>query len=113
MEGRKANEMQERGAEETWISATGSVAQLEIVNCTFDHAILKTNHKTTNPLRYINCLVNKDPRFEDPSKLDYRIDSISPAIGAGKVIGGIPFDILGHERGTTPALGAYEYVKIR
>ena len=82
-------------------------------NCTFDHAILKTNHKTTNPLRYINCLVNKDPRFVDPSKLDYRIDSISPAIGAGKVIGGIPFDILGHERGTTPALGAYEYVKIR
>jgi hypothetical protein len=76
----------------------------------FDHAILKTRLKTSYPVKYISCLVNKDPVFVDPSKLDYRIDSISPAIKMGKDLG-IPFDILGNERGTEPALGAYEYVK--
>ncbi|MDP1621675.1 MAG: hypothetical protein Q8M08_04970 [Bacteroidales bacterium] len=77
---------------------------------TFDHAILKTRLKTTNPLRYINCMINKDPRFVDVSKLNYQIDSISPAIKMGKDLG-IPLDIRGNARGNTPALGAYEYIK--
>lgn len=76
----------------------------------FDHAILKTRLITSNPLRYINCMVNKDPKFVDVSKLNYAIDSISPAIKMGKQLG-IPFDIRGVDRGPTPALGAYEYVK--
>jgi hypothetical protein len=77
---------------------------------TFDHAILKTMLKTTNPARYIECMVNKDPRFVDIQKLNYRIDSISPAINMGAPMG-IPFDIRGIDRGSTPDLGAYEYVK--
>ncbi len=76
----------------------------------FDHTILKTRLKTTNPIRYISCMINKDPRFVDVSKLNYQIDSISPAIKAGMQLG-IPFDIRGVDRGDTPALGAYEYVK--
>ncbi len=76
----------------------------------FDHAILKTKLKTNNPLRYINCTVNKDPVFVDVAKLDYSIDSISPAIGAGKDIG-ITYDIRGNARANPPALGAYEYLK--
>jgi hypothetical protein len=76
----------------------------------FDHAILKTRLNTSNPLRYISCAINKDPRFVDESRLDYSIDSISPAIGMGKDLG-IPYDIRGFDRGITPALGAYEYVK--
>ena len=78
--------------------------------CTFDHALLRTTLKTTNPQRFINCLVNKDPVFIDVSKYNYQIDSISPAIKMGKDIG-IPYDLLGRDRGPTPALGAYEYVK--
>ena len=78
---------------------------------TFDHAILKTRLKTSNQARYINCMVNKDPKFVDTELLNYKIDSISPAIKAGLPLQEIPFDILGHERGLTPALGAYEYVK--
>jgi len=76
----------------------------------FDHAILRTRLKTSDPLRYIECQVNKDPGFVDVSMLNYQIDSISPAIGAGKDIG-IPFDIRGIVRGPTPALGAYENEK--
>jgi hypothetical protein len=79
-------------------------------NYQFDHALLKTKLKTNNPLKYINCLVNKDPKFVDAYKLNYQIDSISPAIKAAKDIG-IPRDIRGNNRGQEPALGAYEYVK--
>ncbi len=75
---------------------------------TFDHALLKTRLKTTNPARYIECMVNKDPRFVDIQKLNYQIDSISPAIDMGGPLG-IPFDIRGFDRGATPDLGAYEY----
>lgn len=76
----------------------------------FDHALLRTQRPVTNPNRYTECLVNKNPVFVDENKLDYRIDSISPAIGAGREAG-IPFDLRGITRGTPPALGAYEYVK--
>jgi hypothetical protein len=79
-------------------------------NCTFDHAILRTALKTTYTARYINCMVNKDPEFVDEYKLNYAIDSISPAIKMGKNLA-IPYDIRGKERGSTPALGAYEYAK--
>lgn len=79
-------------------------------NFQFDHALLKTQLKTVDPSKYINCMVNKDPGFIDAQKMDYRIDSISPAIGKGKFLE-IPFDIRGIDRGNTPALGAYEYLK--
>jgi len=78
----------------------------------FDHALLKTKLKTTNPERFINCMVNKDPKFVDAGKMNYQIDSVSPAIKMGRPLG-IPFDIRGADRGDTPALGAYEYVKKR
>ncbi len=77
---------------------------------TFDHAILKTRLPVSDPQRYIMCQVNKDPVFMDVQKMNLRIDSVSPAIGAGQPLG-IPYDIRGIERGSAPALGAYEYVK--
>jgi hypothetical protein len=76
----------------------------------FDHALLKTMLNTTNQSRYINCILNKDPEFVNPSRWNYQIDSISPVIKMGKDLG-IPYDILGNVRGPTPALGAYEYFK--
>lgn len=79
-------------------------------NFQFDHALLKTKLKLNDPSRYINCTVNKDPGFIDAQKMDYRIDSVSVAIAKGKFLG-IPFDIRGVDRGDTPSLGAYEYLK--
>lgn len=80
-------------------------------NFQFDHAILKTTVKTTNNSRFVNCLINKDPKFTEPQKMNYQLDTLSPAIGQGKPLG-IPFDIRGISRSDTPALGAYEYYKV-
>ena len=78
----------------------------------FDHAIIRSKMSMTNHSRFVNCTANLDPRFVDVSKLDYRIDSISPAIDRGTDLG-INTDILGNSRVLPPDLGAYEYVKIR
>ncbi len=78
----------------------------------FDHCLLRTAKDLSDPVRYINCLADQDPKFINPQLFDYRIDSISPAIGTGIPMG-VPFDILGQERGETPDLGAFEYVKHR
>ncbi|MEI6569701.1 MAG: choice-of-anchor Q domain-containing protein, partial [Verrucomicrobiota bacterium] len=78
--------------------------------CTFDHALLKTKLKTSYTARYINCITNKDPRYVNVIKFDYRIDSISPAINQGAATP-YPTDILGNTRDVQPDLGAYEYVK--
>ncbi|MCK9205201.1 MAG: right-handed parallel beta-helix repeat-containing protein [Bacteroidales bacterium] len=75
---------------------------------TFDHALLKTRLNTSASGRFIQCMVNQDPRFMDGSKMDYRIDSLSPAIKKGIQMG-VLYDILGIERGPTPDLGAYQY----
>ena len=77
---------------------------------TFDHCLLKTKLNTGNPLRYIECLVNQDPLFIEVQKWNYQIDSLSPAIDKGIPMG-VTWDILGVDRGATPDLGAYEYVK--
>ncbi|MEI6454743.1 MAG: right-handed parallel beta-helix repeat-containing protein [bacterium] len=79
---------------------------------TFDHCLLRTEKDLNDPLRYINCFANEDPRFVNPQLFDYMIDSISPVIDKGIPIG-VPFDIRGVDRGSTPDLGAFEYVKHR
>jgi hypothetical protein len=48
--------------------------------------------------------------FVDIINYNYAIDSISPAIGKGIPLG-ILYDIKGVERGQTPDLGAYQYIK--
>ena len=76
----------------------------------FDHCLLKTSKVVSNPDYYLECIVNKDPAFMNVQKFDYSIDSISPAIGQGVPMGVI-YDIRGVIRPSSPALGAYEYVK--
>ncbi len=53
-------------------------------------------------------LINQNPLFVNPSEYDYRIQSESPARGAGVDIG-IETDILGQTRSNPPDLGAYSY----
>ena len=78
-------------------------------NFMFDHCLLKTHKSISDPTHYNSCIVNKDPGFVNVLTYDYQIDSISPAILQGKNLG-ILFDIKGKIRGSTPDLGAYQYV---
>ena len=78
----------------------------------FDHCLLRTQLQITDPQRFISCFANEDPLFADPAQFDLRIDSLSPAIGKGIQMG-VPFDIEGVDRGTTPDLGAYQWVQVR
>lgn len=78
----------------------------------FDHCLLRTQNNTSDPLHYIECLINEDPRFVDIEHNNFEIDSISPAIDKGIPMG-VPFDINGIDRGSTPDLGAFEYFKHR
>jgi hypothetical protein len=77
-------------------------------NFSFDHSLLRTKLNTSNPVRYIDCMINKDPLFKDVQHFDYMPDSLSPAIGKGIPMG-VPYDIKGVERGAAPDLGAYQY----
>ena len=79
-------------------------------NFTFDHVLLKTEADISTDLRYIECIRNEDPVFVDVANYNFAIDSISPAIKKGIPVG-ILFDINGVERGQTPDLGAYQYIK--
>ena len=76
----------------------------------FDHGILRTSLKVSNPLHYLECITNIDPQFIDVVKYDYEIDSTSPANHRGVPLGVI-YDIRGIMRPASPALGAYEYFK--
>jgi len=78
----------------------------------FDHSLLRTETPLTDPQRYIDCFANEDPLFVDPFTYNFRIDSLSPAIDKGIQMG-VPFDIEGVERGTTPDLGAYQWAPTR
>jgi len=78
---------------------------------TFDHGLLKTRLNTSNTGRFIDCQVNKDPKFLNGPDMDYRIDSLSPAIGKGIPMG-VFYDIKGVARGNPPDLGAYQYLKV-
>ncbi|MDA3847763.1 MAG: stalk domain-containing protein [Vallitaleaceae bacterium] len=45
---------------------------------------------------------------------DLRVDSISPAVGAGVYIIDVPYDLLGNKRDTSnPTIGAYEYIEVK
>ena len=80
-----------------------------LFNFRFDHGLLRTK-KMGSSMNYIECMINKDPVFVDPLAFNYAIDSISPAIEKGIPMG-VATDIKGVERGLTPDLGAYQYVK--
>ena len=61
-----------------------------------------------NSSYFTDCERNKDPEFTDVKKLDFTLQSSSPAIGKGIPIIGVDRDILGNSRGNPPTIGAYE-----
>ncbi len=77
-----------------------------------DHCLVKTRLSMDNPDYFRKVWKNQDPKFLDVEKQDYRLDTLSPAIGRGDPAIGAeaPLDILGHPRGQKPDLGAYQFV---
>ncbi len=73
----------------------------------FDHCMIRTRMNTTDINVFKSCLINDDPIFVDPGKMNLEPDSLSPARSFG-----IPMDVetdyYGHLRDVTPDLGAFE-----
>jgi hypothetical protein len=74
--------------------------------------VLKSNSNISNPDNYNQILKNQDPKFVDYQENDYRLDTLSPAIGFGnpEIAETVPFDILGNSRLESADLGAYEFI---
>ncbi len=74
--------------------------------------IVRSGREFTDADYYTNVLVNEDPLFLDTEKNDYRIDSLSPAVGIADlaIAVEIPDDILGNSRLPEPDLGAYQFL---
>jgi hypothetical protein len=54
-------------------------------------------------------ILNEDPQFVGVWEFNYKPDSISPAINAGKSTG-VKIDLDGNKRDSLPDIGAYEYI---
>lgn len=78
----------------------------------FKNSILKTTYDVSNTEIYTDILKNEDPMFVDYEVKDFRIDSLSPAVGrADKAIAAtFPEDILDNKRMPLPDIGAYQWV---
>ncbi len=84
-----------------------------LMNYNFDHCILKvpSNFSFSDPVKFNNVL-NKDPKFKDPWKLNFQLDTLSPAKDYGKLDYGTLFPVdlknISHLLDSKPDLGAYE-----
>ncbi len=77
-----------------------------------DHCLVKTRLPMNDPQYFQKIFKNEDPKFLDVDEGDYRIDTLSPAIGKGDPVisAEAPFDLLGNPRGQKPDLGAYQFI---
>ncbi len=78
----------------------------------FKNSILKTSFDLSNEDVYTDVLKNEDPLFLDIENNDYRIDSLSPAVGKADlaIAETVPDDILDNPRIPSPDIGAYQFV---
>lgn len=74
---------------------------------TFKNNILKTS---ISDLDTLGNLLNENPKFIDPSRYNYRLDTLSPAKDKGALIG-VESDLDGNQRDDLPDLGAYERIE--
>jgi hypothetical protein len=77
-------------------------AKLEVV---FQNCLVKAKDHSNY---FKDCLRNVDPKFVNIDKLDFKLQSTSPAIGKG-VDTGVLYDILGNPRSNPPDIGAYQF----
>lgn len=77
---------------------------------TFDHCLLKTKLNTSDPTRYVNCLINASPLFENYPENNYQLTNSSPCrnIGDINIAADVPTDIRSISRIATPDIGLYE-----
>jgi hypothetical protein len=97
-----------------------SFPQPGLFNYKFENCILKIDPKsgiaTNNKTHFVLNLINRDPKFKNPEKYDFSLDTLSNAKDAGslEIINQFPeflnFDILGNSRlsDAKPDIGAYE-----
>jgi hypothetical protein len=78
----------------------------------FNNSMLKTSFDISNTEIYTNVLKNEDPLFLSIENNDYRIDSLSPAVGKADIAISetVPNDILGNPRLPLPDIGAYQFM---
>ena len=72
------------------------------------HNIIRTG---MDQLAVNNNLINTDPKFVDPEKHNYHLDTLSPAKDHGVLSFSTEFDLEGQKRDSLPDLGAYERLK--
>ena len=83
----------------------------------FDHCLIQISDtfKLPDPSRFINLQRNLSPRFIDPLKGNYELDTLSVAKDQGKrsYAGSYPLDFKGAERNNDagPDLGAFERIE--
>lgn len=81
----------------------------------FDHCLLKSKeYSNLSNQHFASIIWNKDPKFKSIDSLKFELDTLSPAIGVGRIdIGKLyPLDLKNKNRtlDTIPDLGAYERV---
>lgn len=79
------------------------------VDISISTSLLKT---TSGELDINENILNQDPLFLDPPAGNYRLDSLSPAINAGRQVD-VLLDLDNIERDSLPDMGAYEWVEIK
>lgn len=72
----------------------------------FISGILRTEQQND----FFNSQEDNFPGFLEPQMFDYRLDSLSPAIGNGTDIE-VSFDLLGNSRIGVPDIGCYEFLE--
>lgn len=87
----------------------GFVTAMPSSQISFDNCLLKTNVDSFAVVSNANCVLNKDPKFKNPSKEIYTPDSLpSPAVNSGKVTS-VTNDLFYKLRDAMPDMGALEW----
>jgi len=73
----------------------------------FNNTMLKT---TLSELDTLGNILNENPKFIEPGRYNYRLDTLSPAKDKGALLG-VGFDLDGNPRDEFPDLGAYERIE--
>jgi len=73
----------------------------------FNNSMFKS---TIAELDTLGNILNKNPEFVDPSRYNYRLDTLSPAKDKGVFVG-VDHDLDNNQRDELPDLGAYERIE--